>query len=384
MIVEKEKCYGCNACMNICPKQAIKMEKDEKGFLYPIVDKEKCINCDLCKKVCPSLNCEEQNKRVPSTGFACINKDESIRIKSSSGGIFTLIAQEILKENGVVFGARFDKNFKVVHDYIEKKEELDIFRGSKYVQSEIKDTYKQVKNFLEQGKKVLFTGTPCQIEGLYNYLMKEYENLYTQDFICHGVPSPEFWRKYLQHITKNQNNIENINFREKIKYGWNDFSLLIRYNNKEYNKTNSKDFYMQMFLLDVVLRDSCYSCKFKNFQTKADITLGDLWGAKGIIPKMHDNKGLSIVFVNSKKGKEIFNKIMPYMKVEEITLEKVGKYNKGLLETAKKPKIREEFFMDLENKSFNKVVKKYKKRFVGSKRFIRKCKNKLKKIVKVK
>ena len=194
-ILNKKDCCGCSACVQKCPKQCISLKEDNEGFLYPQVNQQECISCGICKKVCPIINPNE--KRTPLQIYAAINKNEEIRRQSSSGGIFTLLSEEILKEGGVVFGARFDENWEVKHDYTENVKGLVNFRGSKYVQSRIEDNYKKVETFLKQGRKVLFSGTPCQIAGLKRFLSKEYDNLLTVDFICHGVPSPKVWRLYL-------------------------------------------------------------------------------------------------------------------------------------------------------------------------------------------
>ena len=200
-IKDKSKCCGCSGCMNICPKNAIIMKEDKNGFKYPIVDKEKCINCGLCEKVCPILNNKkEQQKEIKA--YACYNKNIEERLKSSSGGIFILLAKEILKRNGIVFGAAFDENFNVKHISIDNEKDIEKLMGSKYVQSNMGKVYKEVKEFLENGKYILFSGTPCQIEGLKKFLKKDYDKLYTQDIICHGVPSPKIWQMYLEYQKK--------------------------------------------------------------------------------------------------------------------------------------------------------------------------------------
>lgn len=356
-ITNKTKCCGCHACYNVCPKGAIKMQQDEKGFKYPVIDKEKCINCGLCTKVCPMLNNKQiENKPV---AYACINKDENIRSKSSSGGIFTIIAEEILEKNGVVFGATFDEKYNVVHQYIEKKEDLEKFRGSKYVQSSINDTYKKAKEFLEKDRYVLFTGTPCQIEGLKKYIQKDYEKLYTQDIICHGVPSPKVWKKYLEYReSEDKEKPQNISFRNKDN-GWKLFNIKFEYLKSKYKQNQNKDIYMQAFLKNTSLRDSCYNCSFKKKNRISDITLADFWGIENVLPEMDDNKGTSLVIVNSIKGQELFEKIKDNIGFKKVDLEDAIKYNKSMIESAKKDKNREKFFENLDKMKFDKLVKKY-------------------------
>ena len=199
-IQDKSQCCGCEACRNICPKQCILMQEDKEGFLYPEVNLADCIDCGLCEIACPVLH--PAKERIPVAVCAAKHYDDNIRLASSSGGVFTFIAEQVIDEGGVVFGARFNDQWEVIHDYVETKEKLSCFRGSKYVQSRIGDTYKQVLHFLQSGRKVLFTGTSCQIVGLKLFLRKEYDNLLTVDVICHGVPSPKVWKKYLNEKQK--------------------------------------------------------------------------------------------------------------------------------------------------------------------------------------
>lgn len=226
-IKEKVECCGCQACYNICPKNAIEMVADEKGFKYPKVNKDKCINCGLCEKVCPILN-KKTIENEPKV-YACYNKNDEIRMKSSSGGIFTLIAEEIIKRDGVVCGAAFDEQYGLSHQFVESIEDLEKLRTSKYFQSSIEDTYRKTKEYLLNGRYVLFTGTPCQIEGLLSYLGKQYDKLYTQDIICHGVPSPKVWRKYVDYRLSIDKKIpQSINFRDKKQQGWRTIFFIIQ------------------------------------------------------------------------------------------------------------------------------------------------------------
>ena len=335
-INEKTQCCGCSSCFNICPKQAISMEYDSDGFLYPFVDKSKCIKCGLCLKVCPINTAEDfkigrledlqpprktaivKNKVLEVYGAKNKNIDE--QVKSSSGGMFSIFANYVLDNNGIVFGASFDSNWKVVHKYIDKKDNLDDLRRSKYVQSDINTTYKQAKQFLDDNKLVLFTGTPCQIGGLKSFLQKDYENLLTADIICHGVPSSKVWGKFLEE-NFNLKQMKDINFRDKY-IGWISFFDSYNIKGKQYKSLIQKfiklikvkritsmfvsqylySSYFKGFLKNLFLRPSCHNCSFKS-NVKSDFALGDLWGINNILPEMYDKKGVSVLTINSQKGK---------------------------------------------------------------------------------
>ena len=379
-IKSKSQCCGCSACFNICPKDAVEMKEDEYGFRYPVINEEKCINCGLCEQKCPILKGQESNNNP--IAFACINKDESIRKKSSSGGIFSLVADYILENNGVVFGAAFDDKFDVKHIYAENREELSKLRGSKYVQSSIGKSYREAKEFLDNGRKVLFTGTPCQIEGLLSYLNKEYKNLYTQDIICHGVPSPKVWRYYKDYRKKIDNEEpKEINFRNKDT-GWNNYSLNISYNGNKYSKSQREDVYMRAFLKNISLRDSCYECSFKKFNRLSDVTLADFWGVKDILPDFEDDKGTSLMIVNSEKGGELFNAVKEKCKYKEVNLNGAVKYNSAFTNSVNQNKNREKFFEQFENDDFEKLVLKYAPEDGFIKKIIRKMKRAVKKVIK--
>lgn len=228
-IRNKRDCCGCNACVQKCPQQCIGQSEDAEGFIYPQVDKARCVGCGLCEKVCPVIN--QNPKSKPLKVMAGRNGNEEIRMVSSSGGAFTLLAGEIIGRGGVVFGARFDENWNVVHSYTECTDGLAAFRGSKYVQSRIGETFSQAEKFLKQGREVLFTGTPCQIAGLRRFLGKEYDNLLSMDIVCHGVPSPGVWKEYLKQTTQNLSpigRIVGINFRDK-RTGWKEYSFSLPY-----------------------------------------------------------------------------------------------------------------------------------------------------------
>lgn len=354
-IIEKEKCTGCHACANECPKKCIDMIADTEGFLYPLVDESRCIHCNLCEKVCPVIE-KNRTSNAPKA-YAVINKNEEIRKESSSGGVFTLIAEYVLSNDGVVFGAAFDEDFNVKHILVYSYDDLNKLRGSKYLQSTIGDTYEQVKKLLDNNKMVYYTGTPCQIEGLLKYLKKGYSNLITQDIICHGVPSPRVWKDYLVFISNSKP--KGVSFREKSN-GWQNYNVNILFENGfEYNCPSSQDSYMKSFLKDYILRPSCYNCSFKDKIRSSDFTLADFWGIDNILPQMNDNRGTSLVFLNSKKSQEIFYKIKDKANFQEVGLDEAIKYNPAAVQSAKKPKGRDEFVRKINSSNFDKVVKKY-------------------------
>ena len=359
-VIDKKECTGCMACKNACPKNAIVIEEDaHNGFLYPKINKELCINCNICTKVCPVKNKLSENQNEIEV-YACKNKNDEIRMKSSSGGIFTLIANYILNQDGIVFGAAFNENFEVEHTWTDKEEGLEKFRGSKYLQSKIGDSFKQAKDFLEKGKKVLFTGTPCQIEGLLAYLKKDYQNLYTQDIICHGVPSPKVWRKYLEYKKKLNNDVpQKINFRKKEISGWNSYHMNFTYSRFEENTHHEDDPYMKFFLYNFDLRDTCYDCKFKKLKRKSDITVADFWGINNVRPEMNDEKGTSAILINSLKGKELFESIKNDIIYTQECIDVIVKYNPCVSKSTYYNQKRDDFFEDLEKESFENLIEKY-------------------------
>lgn len=357
-MINTQNCTGCYACVNICPKKCISMEIDGEGFWYPKVNYGKCIKCGKCVKVCPALN--DTTIQNNPTAYACLNKDESTRIKSSSGGIFTLLAEQIIAEKGVVFGAKFNQNFEVEHSYVETKEKINVFQGSKYVQSKIGKTYEQAKSFLENRKTVLFTGTPCQIGGLKLFLGKNYNNLICVDFICHGVPSPAVWKKYIKHREKNaQTQIQEVYFRDKNE-GWKKYSLHFLFkNNKEYRENLRGDPYMIAFLKNICLRPSCHACKFRTLNRQSDVTLADFWGIDNILPELNDNKGVSLIFINSDKGKNIFNQAKSKLLYKEVNIEEAVSYNSSAIKSPAVHPKRKVFFKNIEKLPFDKLVRKY-------------------------
>ena len=326
-IKSKEECCGCESCIQTCPKMCISLVADKEGFLYPRIDESVCVDCRLCEKVCPMIN--DYVSSSPIVTFASKNKNEKVRMSSSSGGIFSLFAEKIIEEGGVVFGAVFDEYWQVVLDCTDRKENIDNFRRSKYVQAKTGDSYRKVQFYLKQGRKVLFSGTPCQIIGLKLYLQKEYPNLITVDVACHGVPSPKVWEKYLLYIGKREQcknrtsytkicpTIQKINFRGK-EISWEQFTITINFVSSEGNSERQEfshsivhrdDLYMKLFLKDVILRPSCYHCSMRMRKSMSDIMIADFWAIDDVLPDFNDHKGVSLVVVKSEKGKNFFSAI---------------------------------------------------------------------------
>lgn len=366
-IENKRECSGCSACYSICPSKAIEMKEDEEGFRYPTVNREKCINCNLCVKICPILNKEKNNRveKFKTQAYVAYNKDNEIRKKSAAGGIYEALGEKIIEIGGVVFGACFNDKFEVIHSYAEKKEELIKFSGSKYVQSIIGDSYKDVKNFLEQGRYVLFSGTPCQIEGLRAFLRRDYENLYLVDIVCHGVPSPKVSRYYINwHENKRKSKIKYMSYREKT-YGATSTTLTFKFENgKEYSQGYESDFLLKSFLNGLISRPSCYECRFKTVERNSDITLGDVWNIEKIDKNFKNTTGNTALLVHSEKGKRLLNEteklILQQENLEDILELNANGKRPMITESAIENKEREKLFYDLnQNLSISQIEKKY-------------------------
>ena len=349
-IKEKYNCCGCSACVQICPKKCIDFCEDNHGFCYPIVNKKQCIECHLCEKVCPYLTQNAPQK--PIKVYAGINQNEKKRLNSSSGGIFILLAEKVIEAGGVVFGARFDENWQVRHDYTETREGLAAFQGSKYVQSLIGDSFIQVRNFLELGRTVLFSGTSCQIAGLKRFLRKDFFELITIDIACHGVPSPLIWRTYLKELPAKP---ANISFRDK-RESWKNYKLtIIGTDNKngsiphiiksEYFREN---LYMQSFLKDLCLRPSCHNCPTKEGKSNSDIMLSDFWGVEKYHRTIDDDKGISAILVYSEKGMELLKNVNAIL--IESTFENVVRCNPNIIISTKENKYEIMFWNEFYNK----------------------------------
>lgn len=373
-ICDIEQCSGCSACANVCPTEAISMTYNGQGFLYPNVNVEKCIDCDKCRSSCPVVNKFLDDGKEPLT-YAVKNKDNAVRNISSSGGVFHKLAQKVIDNGGEVFAPAFDEDFKLSHVMLDNKEGLQKILGSKYVQSEIGDCYKQVLNALEQGKQVLFSGTPCQVGGLKAFLKKDYDNLITQDVICHGVPSPVSFKKYLEYIKKKAgaDKISNIVFREKQEDG--STCLKIEFSNgKVYKGDYTKDKFIKSFLSNLNIRRGCLECSFKQIHRNSDITLGDFWGAENFVPQMDDGKGLSLVMVHTEKASRFIKDIENELQMQHVVFNDAIKHNPSYLYSAKENLFRSVFLEKITEKNVKKLVNKY----VGTS-FLAKVRRKIKK-----
>ncbi len=345
-ITDKNNCCGCSSCANICPKQCIKMVEDFEGFFYPEIDFANCVQCDLCTKSCPTIN--KSNIDNKPIFYGCFNKDEIDRKSSSSGGVFHLLCEYVISRNGVVFGAAFDDKFNVLHSYADNMDDCIKFKGSKYLQSVIGKSYIKAKKFLDEDRLVLFSGTPCQIEGLVCFLKKEYSNLITQDIVCHSVPSLRVWEEYKKYISDNKT-ITNIDFRNK-KNGWDKGTFIAKFDDGSvFEQPYTDTEYIKGFLNGLYSRPSCYDCKFSNLNRVSDITLGDFWGVQSFYPDLYDNKGTSIVLVNSPKGKKLINELKKDLVIKKVNVKKATWYNPAIHSSVKLNPNRKEFFDDKSN-----------------------------------
>ncbi len=363
--IKREECCGCSACAAICPKGCIQIEQDLEGFYHPKLNSQNCIECKKCLTICPVNQKEtsiypETEERV-TQAYAAYNTDLLQRYTSSSGGIFTLLANWVIEKGGIVFGAAFDENFQVKHIKVDSKEQIKKLQGSKYVQSQIGDTFLKTKTYLEEGRFVLFSGTPCQIEGLLHFLKKPYENLITIDVFCTGVPSPKIWKDYLEYRKEQAcaEKIEHINFRNKSE-GWENYRVYFSFDNGiEYSKGSKEDSYMQGFIRGIFLQPACYQCKFKEIKHNSDLTLGDFWGIRKELPEYYNFYGVSAILVHSQKGEKIL-KQLDQIKLKEVSVESVLRGNKNAVKSVTAFARREIFFDAYENQklTLTEAIKK--------------------------
>lgn len=396
MLICKENkiCTACGACVNICPKHAIQMKEDEYGFLYPSIDEEKCINCRLCEKVCQNIDALSKNS--PSKTLALQSKDYTLSQKSSSGGMFAQIAKYVLSKNGIVFGCAMEKNqdnFEIKHIYIDNEKDLYKLQGSKYVQSDIKNTYREAKQFLEQNRLVIYSGTPCQIAGLKSFLQKEYSNLICIDLSCEGVPSQKLFNDYIKFLEKEKffPEIIDFKFRNKQKFGWSTQGFTILCKDKK-NKLKEKTIfqltssYFNLFINGGIHRESCYNCQFTGLNRLSDVTIADCWGIEFEYPNLlknslTKNRGISLVLINTQKGEEILEKIKENLVIENIDITKLKKYNGPLRYPIKLNDTSRKYLSVYEKFGYKEMDKLFKKN-LGWKYFYYKIKEHTPKFVK--
>ena len=380
----KNQCTSCTACSNICPKQCIFFNRNKDGFNYPKIDKSKCIECSLCENICPVINKKQTN--LKTRAYAVKNKNEKVRLESTSGGFFSLLADYVLKNDGYVAGAAYDENFVVKHIIINDRSELYRLRGAKYSQSELGNIFFSIEKLLEEGKMVLFSGTPCQCEGLKAFLKKDYKNLITADLICHGVPSPEVWQKYIDYRSDKENGgirPKKINMRCKNS-GWSNYGYSTEFvyeNGKRTLVLNSRDLFMKAFVGNICLRESCSDCKAKGINRTTDFTLGDYWGIWNQYSEFDDNRGTSAVFVHSDKGEELLNNLNGQLELIETDAENVYKENISFIESSKPHPDRNEFLEQVTADNFEKLIKKYFSVKESKTNMITRIKRRLKRVI---
>lgn len=377
-----KSCCGCSGCEQICPKNCISMKPDSEGFLYPEVDESICIECGICIKHCPILT-DVSRCNIPKV-YAAKYKDRGSTFKSTSGGLFIPIAKSVLSMGGVVFGCAYDENLVAKHIKVETEDELYLLQSSKYVQSDTRGIYKQVKTELENGKEVLFSGTGCQAAGLRSFLGKDYGNLLITDIVCHGVPSPKLFKNYIDYMGKKLGGtLTSYNFRSKEKRGW---DLYYKAENGQKSKSDYGFFdpYYSAFLYCKTYRESCYECKFANKNRVSDITLADYWGIQKFHPEFFDENGVSLVLVNTEKGKKYLEKIKDKLEIIESDYNKASVMNANLVHPSKRPSCRDSIYDGFDCGNFETYAKtklafkinpktKIKKMIpLGVKRFLRK------------
>lgn len=353
--VAPEDCCGCSACFNICPVQAITMQEDREGFKYPKIDERSCINCGKCEKACPVLHAETAGRTLHPAFYAVWNRQDEARLSSSSGGVFRVLAEDVLADGGVVYGAAFDVHNRLRHVRAESADALVPLTGSKYVQSEIGTAFCQVRADLKNGRRVLFTGTPCQVAGLYAFLGGDDANLLTADVLCHGVPSPAVFERYLESLGVGEKC--RIEFRNKDN-GWKKYEVVVGDRVHETFRANA---YMKGFLSNLYLRPSCASCRFVGCRRPGDLTLGDFWGAGNFRKRYDDDKGTSLVLLNSPKARSIFQTLQDkFSLAEQVPSDSAVPFNPSLVHASKPDARRAAFFDDFEaGKSWEELAASY-------------------------
>lgn len=358
-INEEKNCVGCTACYNVCFKNAISMQPDKNGYVYPIVTKELCVDCGFCEEVCPILQFKADNNTCNKGCFAAWNTDEKVRDSSTSGGVFSVLAQYFFDNNGYVVGAKLGKNNKIEHIIIDSSESLCQLRKAKYVQSDLSDIFQKVKNLLESNKNVLFSGTPCQISGLKTFLRNDYSNLFTVDIICHGVSSQKIFDSYVKSLEiSNGAKLLSFDFRNKCS-GWERYSTKAEFDNGDiFYISKNNDCYLKGYLdYSLYIRPSCTDCVFKGENRSSDITLGDFWGVERILPN-HGDKGVSAIILNSEKGKQLFEKVKTKLYIHQVEIDDILFGNPSLIKSTEIGPFSDYFYKHFEKIDFIDLLHK--------------------------
>jgi len=355
MICEKQNCYGCSACFNICPQNCISMVPDEEGFLYPFIDQTNCIDCKMCISVCQVHN--DMSRTLDIQKYYAVKNNDTVRVNSSSGGMFTAISDYILTHNGVIVGAILKSDFTVSHILVNDIKGRNLLRGTKYVQSNLKNIFSEIQEILIKGKKVLFVGTPCQVEGLNLFLGKIYDNLITCDLVCHGVSSPKIFKSFIDYIQeKGKDKLVKFNFKDK-ELGWRRCGVSAEYKNKRIKNTLWLRSFNYLFSQNYINRPSCSRCKYVSYNRCSDITIGDYWGIERYYPEFEDQLGVSLVLVNTEKGEKLYQRVSQNLVQIEVKREET---KQNSLSRLPKPNKQRESFWDYYNKfSYKIAIKKF-------------------------
>lgn len=355
----KAECSGCTACQQICGHGSITMQTDEDGFLFPVKDLTTCVNCGLCEKVCPFDKPNYNNTLTDA--YATMAKSSEERIKSSSGGLFYLIAKKVIELGGIVYGAILDDNMEVHHAHAESLAELTPLRGSKYVQSSLNDTYREIRSHLRAGRLVYFTGVGCQVAGLKSFLIKSYDNLLTSDLVCHGVPNQKLFDEHIAYL-ENKYKGKVVDYKFRDNKGWGGCEKV--YIEKKPGKikihtlpTYDLSPYLYSFMYSMTMRISCYSCPFAKIPRQGDITLADYWGAQVYFPELDNSKGVSLITINTPKGNEIIKSIESELIIEKSNIEDASHYNGNLVHNTEMPPIRSSIFELIRKDGYNRIAK---------------------------
>ena len=364
MNIPVQNCSSCAACANTCSRNAISMQLDANGFYRPVIDSEKCIECGMCERICP-WNKMVDNPNVsadqPKT-VAAFAKDTSVRLQSSSGGIFTVLAEQILDNGGVVVGVAQTAPTRFGHIVVDNKADLAKLRGSKYVQADVGLVYREVRSLLKAGRKVLFSGTPCQVAGLYAVLgnAAASANLHTVDIVCHGTPSVKVFEKYVRELEeKNMSPLEAVNFRDKSN-GWRSYALQYRFaSGQSMSVHHNRSKYMRLFLSCICQNNSCDECHYRKLPRIADVTLGDYWGISMYHREMDDRKGTSVVLLNTDHGIDLFDSVSDKIIRCESKIEFAIDGNPCIVRSNIFHLKRDEFFKNLDKYTIEQLIRMY-------------------------